>query len=92
MSHELIEELPNSTNTVEPYNRLGRSTHGPLKTAMMATYKDDMAKSLEIIGSRQGLTTCYNDQCASAHSKCSTVIKSENDDPGERTSTYKAQV
>ena len=56
---------------------------------MMATYKEDMAKSLEIMARRQGLTMSYNDQSASSRSKRSAQqnharqkrLRSENDDP-----------
>ena len=71
MSRQVFEELPSSTNAVKLYNGFGRSTHRqPLKAATMATYKEDMAKSLEIMVRRQGLTTNYNDQSTSLRSKC----------------------
>ena len=75
MSRQLFDKLPSSTNAVESYNQIGKSTHRqPLKAAMMATYKKDTAKlTLEIMARRQGLATSYNDQSASAHSLLSAT-------------------
>lgn len=56
MSSQQFNELPNSKNAVESYNRFGRSVHRqPLKVAMMATYREDMAKSFEIMARGRGL-------------------------------------
>ena len=44
MDRQQFEELPTSTNAVESYNRFGKHRQ-PLKVAMMATYKEDMAKT-----------------------------------------------
>ena len=91
MDRQQFEELPSSTNAVESHNRFGRSTHRqPLKSAMMATYKEDMAKCLEIMARRRGLATNYDDLSLSARSKRSAqqsharqkrFRNSENDDP-----------
>ena len=70
MDRQQFEELPGSTNAAESYNRFGRSTYRqPLKAAMMATYTEDMAKSLKIIAKGRGLTTSNDDQSLSACSK-----------------------
>ena len=90
MDRQQFEELPTSTNAVESYNRFGKHTHRqPLKVAMMATYKEDMAETLEIMARRQGLTTSYDNQSTSACAKHSSQqnrarqkrLRSENDDP-----------
>ena len=63
MGAEQFKQLPNSTNTVESYNRFGKSVHPlPLKAAMMATYKEDMVKGLEVIAKKSGLSVSYEDQ------------------------------
>lgn len=70
MTSELFQQLPNSTNAVESYNRFGRPTHRqPLKLAMLTTYKEDMAKSLQIIACRNGLSTDYESQSEASRSK-----------------------
>ena len=67
MDRQQFEELP----TFESYNRFGKHRQ-PLKVAMMATYKEDMAKTLEIMARRQGLTTSYDNQSTSARAKRSS--------------------
>lgn len=70
MSSQQFNELPNSTNAVESYNRFGRSVHRqPLKVAMMATYREDMAKSFEIMARGRGLLTSYEDQTPTGRDK-----------------------
>lgn len=90
MDPALFKELPNSTNAVESHNRFGRSTHRqPLKAAMMATYREDMAKSLEIMARRKGLSTAYDSPLQSDRIKRSAQqslarrkrYRQENDDP-----------
>ena len=90
MDCERFQELPNSTNSVESYNRFGKSTHPqPLKIAMMAAYREDMAKAMEIMAKLKGLSTNYDNQSESARSKRSgrqrqarrKRLCTENDDP-----------
>ena len=70
MSSQQFNELPNSTNAVESYNRFGRSVHRqPLKVAMMASYQEDMAKSFEIMARGRGLLTSYEDQTPTGRNK-----------------------
>lgn len=70
MSSELFEELPSSTNAVESYNRFGRpAQRQPLKLAMMTTYKEDMAKTLEIMARRKSLSTNYDSPSLANRSK-----------------------
>ena len=62
MEPKRFNELPNSTNAVESHNRFGKSTHRlPLKVAMMATYREDLAKCLEIMAAKRGISTTYED-------------------------------
>jgi hypothetical protein len=62
MDLEQFQQLPNSTNAVESYNRFGKGIHRqPLKVAMMSTYREDMMKTLQIIAERRGLSTTYQD-------------------------------
>lgn len=59
--------LPNSTNAVESYNMFGKAIHPlPLKEAMLATYKEDMVKALEIMARTRGLQVCYENQDVAA--------------------------
>ena len=90
MDPKLFRELPNSTNVVESYNRFGRpANRQPLKTAMMITYKEDMAKTLEIMARRKGFSTTYDDQSESTRNKRSSQqslarrksYRTETDDP-----------
>ena len=72
MSSQQFNELPNSKNAVESYNRFGRSVHRqPLKVAMMATYREDMAKSFEIMARGRGFLTSYEGQTPTGRDKCS---------------------
>lgn len=67
MGPDQFARLPNSTNAVESHNRFGKATHPlPLKAAMMSTYKEDMAKALEVIAREKGLSTTYEDQSIEA--------------------------
>lgn len=76
MDCEQFQKLPNSTNAVESHNRFGKSTHPQsLKVAMMATYREDMAKSLQIIAQRDGLPTEYYSMSESARSQRSAQQK-----------------
>jgi hypothetical protein len=63
MDSNQFNDLPNSTNAVESHNRFGKSTHRlPLKLAMMATYREDVAKCLEIMATIRGISTSYEDK------------------------------
>lgn len=63
MSAERFNTLPSSTNAVESHNRFSKAEHPEsLKLAMFATYKVDMAKTLEVMAKCQGLTTTYENQ------------------------------
>lgn len=95
MDPKLFQELPNSTNAVESHNCFGRPAHRePLK---MTTYKEDMAKTIQIMARRKGLSTTYDDQSESAQSKCSSQqslarrkrYQTENDDPEKPPDTKK---
>ena len=101
MDPEQFKGLPNSTNAVESYNRFGRAAHRqPLKVAMMATYREDMAKSLEVMACRKGLTTTYHSHSESARSKRSAQqglarrkrFRDENDDPEGPPTTRKPSI
>lgn len=60
MKPEDFNSLPNSTNAVESHNRFCKGDHPEtLKLAMLSTYKEDMAKTLEVIACQQGLSTTY---------------------------------
>ena len=70
MSSQQFNELPNSTKAVGSYNRFGRSVHRqPLKVAMMASYRRDMAKSFVIMARGRGLLTSYEDQTPTGRDK-----------------------
>lgn len=90
MNSDLFENIPSTTNAVESYNRFGKSTQRqPLKIAMMATYREDMARCLEIMASRKGYTTTYECQSncsrkkrASQHNKARQKrLRRDCDDP-----------
>lgn len=91
MGRQQFEELPNSTNAVESHNRFGHTTHRQsLKLAMMATYREDMSRCLEMMARRRGLSTNYDNLSLSACSKRSAqqncarrkrLWNNENDDP-----------
>ena len=90
MDPKLFQKLPNSTNAVESHNRFGRPAHREhLKMAMMTTYKEDMAKTIQIMARRKGLSTTYDDHSESAQIKRSAQqslarrkrYRTENDDP-----------
>lgn len=98
MDPKLFKELPSSTNAVESYNRFSKSMYRqPLKQAMMATYKEDMAKTLEIIAIRKGLSVTYENLSDSARIKRSNQqnlarqkrYNKENDDPDGPPDTKK---
>ena len=73
MTAELFQQLPSSTNAVESYNRFGRPTHRqPLKLAMLTTYKEDMAKSMQIIACRNGLSIDYESPSVASRTKRSS--------------------
>ena len=88
MTSTQFEKLPNSKNAVEFRNRFGKQTHRePLKQAMMNTYKEDMAKTMEILA--RGLCTSYENVTQSSHLQRSNLqnkarskrYSRENDDP-----------
>ena len=90
MDPKQIKELPSSTNAVELYNRFSKFTHRQLlKQAMMITYKEDMAKSLEIMAVRKGLSVTYDNLSNDGRMKRSSQqnlarqkrYHKENDDP-----------
>ena len=89
MDPKQFKELPSSTNAVESHNRFGKSVHRQtLKQAMMTTYKEDMAKTLEIMAVRKGLSVTYdnltNDGCMKQSSQQNLARQKryhkENDD------------
>lgn len=90
MGRQQFQELPNSTNAVESHNRFGRTAHRqPLKSAMMATYREDMSRCLEMMARRNGLPTSYDNLSLSARSERSAqqssarrkrLRNSDNDD------------
>ena len=60
MKPEKFKSLPSSTNAVESHNRFCKGDHPEtLKLAMLSTYKEDMAKTLEVMARQQGLSTTY---------------------------------
>ena len=101
MDPKQFEEFPNSTNAVESYNRFSKSSHREaLKQAMMATCKEDMAKTLQIMAVRKGLSVTYEDLSEGARTKRSTQQTlarqkryngndKENDDPDGPPDTKK---
>ena len=70
MEPDQFHALPSTTNAVESHNRFSKGDHPePLKLAMQMTYKEDMAKTMEVMARRQGLSTTYDDTSASATGK-----------------------
>ena len=62
MKPEEFIAFPSSTNAVESHNRFLKGTHPePLKLAMQMTYQEDVVKILEVMATRQGLPTMYED-------------------------------
>ena len=60
MGGMLFATLPASTNAVEAYNRISKSsTPGPLNVAMLMTYKEDMLAALEHLARLRGISTTY---------------------------------
>ena len=67
MDPEQVNKLPISTNAIKSYNRFRRLIHQqPLTVAIMATNKESMAKSLEIMARGKGLSTNYDDPSETA--------------------------
>ena len=72
MDSEMFKGLPSSTNAVESYVQQVQQIiicRQPLEQAMMATYKEHMAKTLEIITIRKGLSVKYENPSHSTHIK-----------------------
>ena len=73
MGGTLFATLPASTNAVEAYNRISKSsTPGPLNVAMLMTYKEDMLAALEHLARLRGISTTYEDQSLEAQKKRAT--------------------
>jgi len=99
MDPKQFNKLPSSTNAVESYNRFGKSSHRQaLKQAMITTYKEDMAKTLEIMAVSQGLSVTYEDLSDTARTKRSNQQNlarrkrygdKENEDPDGPPDTKK---
>ena len=67
MEPDHFHSLPSSTNAVESYNRFSKGDHPePLKLAMFRTYKEDMAKTLEVMARQKGVSTTFEGTTASA--------------------------
>ena len=69
MSETTFQQIPNSTNAVESYNRLCKgSSPDPLEVAMMTTYKLDMAAAMQHLAVLSGMTVTYERQTPEARS------------------------
>lgn len=74
MDSGVFNSLPNSTNAVESHNRCSKGTAPDiLKVALLSTYKQDMAASLEHLANSQGIKTSYADLTPAARAKQSAV-------------------
>ena len=70
MGSSLFASLPTSTNAVEAYNRISKSsTPEPLNIAMLMTYKEDMLTALEHLACLKGISTLYEDWSLEAQKK-----------------------
>ena len=70
MGSSLFASLPTSTNAVEAYNRISKSsTPEPLNIAMLMTYKEDMLAALEHLACLKGISTSYEDRSLEAQKK-----------------------
>lgn len=70
MPKSTFDRLPSSTNAVESHNRLCKgSTPDSLNVAMMATYKLDMAATLQHLAATEGVSTSYECQTPEARSR-----------------------
>ena len=68
----MFKGLPSSTNAVESYVQQVQQIiirRQPLEQAMMATYKENMAKTLEIIMIRKSLSVKYENPSPNTHIK-----------------------
>ena len=76
MTDEQFQNIPNSTNTVESHNRLSKlSKPEILCTAMLTTYKVDMAAALEHMARLEGLPTSYEDTTDDACAKKNKAVQ-----------------
>ncbi len=67
MDPDTFKSLPSSTNAVESYNRFSKTKQPQiLKVAMLTTYREDMAKTLQVMARQKGLPTTYEKQSLSA--------------------------
>ena len=67
MEPDHFHSLPSSTNAVESYNQFSKGDHPePLKLAIFRTYKEDMAKTLEVMARQKGLSTTFEATTPSA--------------------------
>ena len=80
MPKSTFDRLPSSTNAVESYNRLCKGpTPDSLDVAMMATYKLDMAATLQHLAATEGVSTSYECQTPEARViRASTQNKARN--------------
>ena len=80
MSEATFQQIPNSTNAVESYNRLCKgSSPDPLEVAMMTTYKLDMAAAMQHLAVLSGMTVTYERQTPEARSvRSSAQSKARN--------------
>ena len=70
MGSSLFASLPTSTNAVEAYNRISKSsTPEPLNIAMLMTYKEDMLAALKHLACLKGIFTSYEDWSLEAQKK-----------------------
>ena len=84
MDKEIFLSVPDSTNAVESHNRFGKSNYRvPIKIAMMTTYKEDMAKTLEIIASNRNVPTSYYKSASKSKSKSLKRRKTRNNDDSD---------
>uniref|UniRef100_A0A1X7VA94 Uncharacterized protein n=1 Tax=Amphimedon queenslandica TaxID=400682 RepID=A0A1X7VA94_AMPQE len=61
MDEKIVNSLLNSTNAVKSHNRFERHLHSLLcRSDMMNTYREDVARALEILAKRQGFTSQQN--------------------------------
>lgn len=76
MTDEEFKTLPSSTNAVESHNRLSKiSKLEILNSAILTTYKIDMAATLEHMARLEGLSTSYDDRSDAARIKKSKAVQ-----------------
>ena len=102
MDRSRFASLPSTTNAVEAYNRISKSSRGPeaLQVALLTLYKKDMVVVLRALAEKGCIPTSYEDQTPAARAGRVKVVnaarrrrfESRDDDarePPDRNSDYK---